>query len=373
MSRISNTSTAGKIDLSNTASESGSAIVNIQRELNSLSSYSGKAINVAKDNLPTWVSTAVGASADNLTERAEALTAKFDTGVLVTGSEQTFDGDKIFTGDVTVKGALFGDIEIDSSTTGADQVLGTPTKLITKLTNFSLTSIKGITAPASAQIFILENRTGNDLDIRSEDATATAADRIITGAGSDITLLNTASLLLIYDTDSDRWHVVGGSGSGGSGATIDVNVYPLDGYGPIEGFDALNYYRYFSFETGSSQSIVIAGRVPRGWTGSPALTVKGHIRSSSGSGDVVFDVDANFYRDASTSEVFVGTTTVAVTDSLEAFEVPFTDSNGVFADNSVDAGDFLVIKLTRDVAASADTLATDAIVPHDSIEVSRAL
>lgn len=372
MSRISNTSTAGKVDLSNTASESGSAIVNVQRELNSLSSYSGKDINVAKDNLPTWVSTAVGASADNLTERAEALTAKFDTGVLVTGGAQTFDGDKIFTEDITGQGAFFGDMEIDSATTGADQVLGTPTKTIKKLTNASLTSVKSITAPASAQIFILENNTGGNIDIRSNDLTATAADRIITGTGSDLTLLEGASLLFAYDTDSNFWRIVGGSG-GGSSLTIDVETFPLDGYGPVEAFDASNHYRYFSFETGSSQSIVISGRVPRGWTGSPALSVKGHIKSSSGSGDVVFDIEASFYRDALTTESFIGTTTVAVTASLEAFEIPFTDANGVFADESLDAGDFLVIKLTRDVAASADTLASEAIVPHDSIEVSTAL
>lgn len=78
VSRTSDTSTAGKLDLINADSAvSGPSIVNSQREHNSIASFVGKAINVAKDALPSWTNTNVGTSGDDLKIRAEALTAKF--------------------------------------------------------------------------------------------------------------------------------------------------------------------------------------------------------------------------------------------------------------------------------------------------------
>lgn len=71
----------GKQTLNNSDTASGVQVTNVQREHNSIASYAGKAINALKDVLPTWVSTAVGLSTDNLTERAEALTVQVGTNI----------------------------------------------------------------------------------------------------------------------------------------------------------------------------------------------------------------------------------------------------------------------------------------------------
>ena len=68
----------GKISLANTDVASGTTLTNIQREMNSAANYSGKTVNTAISDLPVWTDTNAGTPTDNLTERAEALTEKFN-------------------------------------------------------------------------------------------------------------------------------------------------------------------------------------------------------------------------------------------------------------------------------------------------------
>lgn len=74
LSRNSNSNTTGIIALDNTDAVSGSSVVNIQREQNAHSSFSGMPLNSAKTVKPAWVSTAVGTPTDDLEQRSEALT-----------------------------------------------------------------------------------------------------------------------------------------------------------------------------------------------------------------------------------------------------------------------------------------------------------
>jgi len=70
----------GKISLNNISdpSVSGPGIINIQREFNALSSYTGKTININIAALPSWTNNQVGSPTDNLFLRSDALTATFD-------------------------------------------------------------------------------------------------------------------------------------------------------------------------------------------------------------------------------------------------------------------------------------------------------
>jgi hypothetical protein len=77
MSRTIDTSTVGRIDLSNALAASGSSVSNIQRELNGISSFTGRSLNGAKDELPAWASSVVGSASDDLKDRAQALTQAF--------------------------------------------------------------------------------------------------------------------------------------------------------------------------------------------------------------------------------------------------------------------------------------------------------
>lgn len=107
------------------------------------------------------------------------------------------------------------DQQLDSTTTGADQSI-TPTSSQYKVSHASLASINNI-VPTNGKVLALINGVGASITLKN-DAGGTAANRIITGTGVDLTVLSGASVLLSYDTDSSRWRVIGGSG-GGTGTT----------------------------------------------------------------------------------------------------------------------------------------------------------
>lgn len=109
-------------------------------------------------------------------------------------------------------------VATDSTTTGSNTTLAAFTTGIVRITNSSLVSLSGIPAGLSGQQIVVENKTGNQISINNEEATATAANRIQTGSGSNIPMPNNTTFILTYDTTSSRWQLTGGSGSGsGSG------------------------------------------------------------------------------------------------------------------------------------------------------------
>ena len=74
MSRTVDTNTTGKVDLENVDAASGSSVFNEQREHNGSASFSGRTLNGAKDETPTWLDSGVGDAGDDLQERGDALT-----------------------------------------------------------------------------------------------------------------------------------------------------------------------------------------------------------------------------------------------------------------------------------------------------------
>jgi len=78
VSRTADDNTTGIKSLENTDTASGAFATNVQRDINSLSSFSGRSANSAKDALPSWANNDVGASTDDLKDRADSLTEKFN-------------------------------------------------------------------------------------------------------------------------------------------------------------------------------------------------------------------------------------------------------------------------------------------------------
>lgn len=124
----------------------------------------------------------------------------------------TFSGEQIFTGLHRLS------VTTDSSSTGAITALNNTTPVIEFTA--AVTSISGVANSASGATVMLVNRTGGTVAVLDEDTGATAANRIRTGTGAQISLANNASILLTYVGDS-RWHVIGGSGSGSGSAGIN--------------------------------------------------------------------------------------------------------------------------------------------------------
>jgi len=93
------------------------------------------------------------------------------------------------------------------------------------------TSITGFVAPSApvdnGKTLIVANVSTAELVIANESASSTAANRIITGTDSDVTLQPGMALELFYDTTTDRWRIKGGTG-GGSGAGTGIRNYLQD-------------------------------------------------------------------------------------------------------------------------------------------------
>lgn len=121
-----------------------------------------------------------------------------------------------------------GIIRFDSAndaTSGSNVTLTAPATKVVRLTSGSLVSVDMIPAGAAGQELILVNATGTTITL-SDNVGATAANRIYTGLGSDITVNNQSSVIMSYDTTSARWLVISRviAASGGSGGYTTSTV-----------------------------------------------------------------------------------------------------------------------------------------------------
>jgi len=142
-----------------------------------------------------------------------------DTGTFVTeggiGVEKSVHAGVSVKTDGFYKGASAND-----TATGSNVTLTLPATSTVRLTDGSLSSVDMIPAGVSEQFLKLVNATGGQVTINN-DTGGTAANRVLTGTGSNLTLEDEASLLLRYDATEARWMVVGGSGSGGGAGVFN--------------------------------------------------------------------------------------------------------------------------------------------------------
>lgn len=123
MDREGDTDTVGKVDLLNVDAASGTSITNAQREANSIASFTGKAVNVAKDNKPTWSSDAIGTPNQNTKDRVDSVQAVVEANTSdvadIRTTQGTSDGD-------TDMGLYTGTVLTDNTTVKANiQEVGT--------------------------------------------------------------------------------------------------------------------------------------------------------------------------------------------------------------------------------------------------------
>ena len=163
--------------------------------------------------------------------------------IMTTGTAQSVTGVKTHSAKVIFQNLLRGDQTVDAATTGSNASVAS-TKLNLKLTNASLVSVRDISSPEASELLMITNGTGASITIINDNAAST---RIQTGTGSNIPLANGASILLIYDTNSSLWRVIGsssnfslttvGSAPNANAATYNsgtgiFNLEPADGTNP---------------------------------------------------------------------------------------------------------------------------------------------
>lgn len=145
-----------------------------------------------------------------------------DAGVAAGFTGFTSSGTVTASGTLSATGSITEGISTDSTTTGANATLSSPTTPFVRLTNASLTSIDTISAPVSGRVLTIENFTGNVVTFNN-DTGANTANRIYTGTKAPLTVSDQASIIVKYDSVNSRWMVIGGTGSGtGTGGGLDT-------------------------------------------------------------------------------------------------------------------------------------------------------
>lgn len=132
-------------------------------------------------------------------------------GVLVNADQILPGGDKIFSNS-------FGGAASSFSFAGSDLQLPSSLPTLYILDNPATVSIARIALPnlSNYAIFkVITNKSGASITIKNNTGSP-VNERIITGTGADIILGADASLFIVREPGSARWHVVGGSGSGSS-------------------------------------------------------------------------------------------------------------------------------------------------------------
>ena len=250
VSKVDDSTTVGQINLANVNAASGSTVTNVQREINSLDSFTGRAAGSAKDVKPNWTNNDVGVSTDDLKVRADNITAEFnaatghshtgaagDGGPLTEASSgiagivnagiQTFTGQKTFEDQVIVQDALFSTSFL---TTGAlsfagsfynsctaDNTSGSNVTILNSLTmgvfltNASLVSIGVVEWLGGSETKVLINKTGASVTIKHAYTSGAGDSDVHCPNAVDFTLLNNCMIVLQYVETYSAWYITGGS------------------------------------------------------------------------------------------------------------------------------------------------------------------
>ena len=143
------------------------------------------------------------------------------TNVAYENQANTFTAANIFQGNVTLTsaGALITQRGTDIATTGSLVDLNFGTNSLVRFTGASTQTLTGLANGSDGRILTIINAAAQALAINNEDVGSTAANRILTGTGGNISVAAGSSTTLIYDSGASRWRVIGDvAGGAGSGA-----------------------------------------------------------------------------------------------------------------------------------------------------------
>ena len=126
---------------------------------------------------------------------------------------------------LTVNGTSAFMFGTDYTTTGAQSDVAINTSSTIRYNGTAAATFYGVAAGTNGQIIHLHNASSYTLTLSNQSSSdATAASRIITGTGADLTVASNASVIMQYDTTASRWRVIGGSGGGALSGLSDVTI-----------------------------------------------------------------------------------------------------------------------------------------------------
>jgi hypothetical protein len=294
---------AGKQDLQNADSVSGSNVTNQQREHNGVASFTGRTLNGAKDQLPSWSDNSVGLSTDNLKSRADALTtyAKSLSDNKVTGPASSTDNAAVRFDATTGKLVQNSGVIIDDSNN------------ITGVNNFSAASgtTHALGTSNTATTVNIGTGTGaNTINIGGSNSTVTFTGTVL---NETVTNLNVTDKLITLND--------GGASSSGSGVGFEVEENAsATGYiktsSDRNSFDikAPNTSGVWSITPGSNTDVIVGKDATQTLTNKTLTTPSTDVITLDGQGSTPSNPSAGFYK-------------VYVDDSTT--KLSLLDSNGV--------------------------------------------
>ncbi len=121
----------------------------------------------------------------------------------------------IMNGDTQLNDPMREEVASDNTTTGSSATIASLPSPIIRLTNASLVSLSALATPLQGKVITLVNDTGVTFTVLNNSG-GSATERIMTGTGSNVTMVQDSAIILKYDSVVSRWRIIGGSGSGAS-------------------------------------------------------------------------------------------------------------------------------------------------------------
>lgn len=149
------------------------------------------------------------------------------TAATFTATSVTLSKDTTVNANITVSGNVAYKHGTDFATTGTSNDVSFGSGTLFRLTGASSQTITGIASGTDGRQLTLMNTASQAATLANNSASSVAANRIITGTGSDLTIAAGASVSLVYDSSASLWHVVGtisGSQSGGSYVSLQATT-----------------------------------------------------------------------------------------------------------------------------------------------------
>ncbi len=190
--------------------------------ISGVTGYAQASGNFAQSGAGTF-STGTGAvSLNGATSVTGTNTFTVGTGLTTLGGGLDVSaGNSTFAGNVVVEntGYLATNRAADFSTTGSTNDANLGAASLVRLTGASTQTITGIAGGADGRILTIVNAAAQAAIITNNDGASTAANRISTGTGSNISLAAGSTVTLIYDAAASLWRVVGDV-AGGTGLAV---------------------------------------------------------------------------------------------------------------------------------------------------------
>ena len=195
-------------------------------------------------------------------------------------AEQTVAGGKRFTNYISfTESAVASAATITAMASSTSKV---------RLTGSTATELQGVTAGVSGQVLIIYNATNQTMTVKHQNVGASAADRIITYSGGDLSVLAGDSLMLSYDGTQSRWVQSSVTQSESSDITALTGDVTASGSGSVTATisnDAVSNAKLANMANGTIKGRTNAGTGdPEDLTGAQATALLSNMVGDSGSG-----------------------------------------------------------------------------------------